>query len=207
MEPNQEFAKLAAEQSVKKVAKALEENGMKAEVLENKEEALERVKEAIPEGSEVMTGSSTTLDQIGFTDLLENGKHPWKNLKEAIINEKDPAKQMERRKKSVLSEYFLGSVHAITESGEVLIASNSGSQLPAYAFTSPHVIWVVGSQKIVADFEGALRRIHEYCLPLEDERAQKAYGMRSNVSKILIINKEIMPERIKVFLVKEKLGF
>jgi L-lactate utilization protein LutB len=207
MNPNQEFAKLASEESIRKVARALEENGMEVEVLENKVEALERLKASIPEGSEVMTGSSITLDQIGFTDLLTSGKHPWKNLKEAIVNEKDQAKQMELRKKSVLSDYFLGSVQAITEDGQVLIASNSGSQLPAYAFTSPHVIWVAGTQKIVADFDTALRRIQEYCLLLENERAQKAYGMKSNVSKVLIINKEIMPGRIKILLVKERLGF
>lgn len=207
MEPNQEFAKLASEKSVKRAVKALEENGMEVEVLENKEETLERLKIIIPKDSEVMTGSSTTLDQIGFADLLASGKHPWKNLKEAIVSEEDQAKQMELRKKSVLSEYFLGSVHVITEDGQVLIASNSGSQLPAYAFTSSHVIWVVGTQKIVADFDIAMRRIYEYCLPLEDERAQKTYGMKSNVSKILVIRKEIIPGRIKVFLVKEKLGF
>lgn len=207
MKPNEEFAKLASEGSIKKVASSLEEKGIKVEVLDSKEEALKKLKEIIPDGAEVMTGSSTTLDQIGFTSLLESGKHPWKNLKEAIVNEKDQAKQTELRKKSVLSEYFLGSVHAITEDGKVLTASNSGSQLPAYAYTSPNVVWVAGTQKIVAEFDQGLKRIYEYCLPLEKERAQKAYGINSNVSKILVINKEPIPGRVRMILVKEKLGF
>ena len=96
-----------------------------------------------------MTGSSTTLNEIGFVELLKSGNHPWNNLKDKIVSEKDPKKQAELRKKSVLANYFLGSVHAVTQSGEVITASNTGSQLAPYAFSSNNVVWVVGTQKIV----------------------------------------------------------
>ncbi len=102
---------------------------------------------------------------------------------------------------------MVSSVHAVTEDGHLLIASNSGSQLSAEAYAGGKIIFVVGTQKIVKDTQEGLRRIYEYSYPLEDARAQKAYGMRSNVSKILIINKEIVSGRITLILVKEALGF
>jgi len=173
-----------------------------------KKEALAKIKKLIPDGGEVMTGSSTTLDQIGFVDLLKSGKHPWKNLKDAIVAEKDPAKQSELRKKSILSDYFLGSVHAITQDGQVLIASASGSQIPSYSFSSDNVIWVAGAHKIVPTLEDALIRIKDYVFPLEDKRMKSVGMFGSNISKILIFQKEIMPNRhIHLILVNEVLGF
>ena len=102
---------------------------------------------------------------------------------------------------------MLGSVHAVTESGALMTASMSGSQLGPYASGAGRVILVVGTQKIVSDLDEGLRRINEYSLPLEDARAQAAYGIRSAVNKVLIINREIVPERITVVLVDEVLGF
>ncbi len=103
---------------------------------------------------------------------------------------------------------MVGSVHAVTENGQVVVASNTGSQLPAYAYGSQNVIWVVGTQKIVSDLDAAFNRINEYVLPLEADRARKAYGVEgSNVSKLLILNKEINPNRIKLIFVNENLGF
>lgn len=104
-------------------------------------------------------------------------------------------------------EWVIGSVHAVTEDGAVFVASNSGSQLGAYAYGAQKVIWVIGTQKIVKNRDEAFRRLSEYSLPLEDERAQKAYGVHSGVSKILMVNKETQPGRITAILVKEKLGF
>jgi hypothetical protein len=89
----------------------------------------------------------------------------------------------------------------------VLIASNTGSQLPAYVYGARHVIWVVGTQKIVKDVSEGMQRIWEYCLPLEDERAREAYGVGSAVNKLLIIHGEVRPNRITVIFVKAVLGF
>ena len=176
--------------------------------VKNKEQALEEIKKTIPNGSELMTGSSITLDQIGFIDLLKSHNHSWKNLKDEIVAEKDPIKQNILRKQSVLADYFLGSVHAIAETGEIVVASGSGSQLPAYVFTSDHVIWVVGAQKIVPTLDEALKRVKEYCLPLEDERMKSTGAPGSAIGKLLIFEKEIMPNRkLKLILVNEVLGF
>ncbi|MFA4935528.1 MAG: lactate utilization protein [Candidatus Methanoperedens sp.] len=199
---------LAAKEAIKKVMDAVKPRGINPELANTKEDALNRLKKLIPDGAEIMTGGSTTLKEIGFVDLLKSGKHPWKNWKDIILAEKDEAKQMELRKKSVSSEYFLGSVHAIAETGEMVIASASGSQLPAYVFTSNNVIWVVGAQKIVPTLSDAIKRVREYVLPLEEARMKSEGGWGSTIGKLLIFEKEINPDRkLTLILVNEKLGF
>jgi len=114
---------------------------------------------------------------------------------------------LEMQKLGAAPEWAVGSVHAVTEDGKVIIASASGSQLPSYAYGSSHVVWVVGSQKIVKDLDEGMKRVREYVLPLESERAMKAYGQPSSINKLLILNKEANPGRITMVIVKEKLGF
>ncbi len=199
---------LASKDAVKKVMEAVKRQGINPELVNTKEEALQRLNELIAPGAEVMTGSSRTLEEIGFVDLLKSRKHPWKNWKDMILAEKDEAKQMKLRRESASSEYFLGSVHAVAETGEAVIASNSGSQLPSYAYTSKNVIWVVGTQKIVPTLEDALKRVREYVFPLVDAQMKSMGYPGSNISKLLIFQKEIIPDRkITMLLVNEKLGF
>lgn len=119
-------------------------------------------------------------------------------------------REMQRREMRQLAaapEYVVGSAHAVTDGGSLLIASASGSQLGPLVSGAEHVILVIGGQKIVADIETALRRIWEYCYPLEDERARRAYGVPSGVNNILIINRVLVPQRVTAILVKEILGF
>ena len=66
---------------------------------------------------------------------------------------------------------------------------------------------MVGAQKIVKDLNEGLRRIAEYCHPLEEVHMQELYKMSTGVSKVLIVNREIRPNRITMIIVKEKLGF
>ncbi|MCE1251923.1 MAG: lactate utilization protein [Anaerolineae bacterium] len=194
---------------IQKTVEALKARGINVEVVENKEAALERIKELIPAGAPVMTGGSTTLTQIGLDDLLISGKHPWKNLKNDILAEKDPVKQGALRKQSILSDYFLGSVHAISENGEILVASATGSQLPSYAFSSKNVIWVAGAQKIVANLDEAFKRLHEHVFPLEDNRMKNTGAPGSIMGKTMIIENEpaFLQRNVTMLLVKEVLGF
>jgi len=199
---------LASKETVEKTMEALKTRGINPEFVDKREDALKRLKELIPPRAEVMTAGSTTLGEIGFVDLLKSGKHPWKNLKDELLAEKDPARQMELRRKSVLAEYYLGSVHAIAETGEIVIASASGSQLPAYVFTSNNVIWIVGVQKIMPTLEDAVKRVREYVLPLEDARMKREGFGGSTIGKLLLFEREINPDRkLKLILVNEKLGF
>ena len=126
-----------------------------------------------------------------------------------ILAEKDPAKQAVLRKQSVVSDFYLGSVHALSENGEMVIASNSGSQLPHLAFTSPNIILVVGEQKLVPTLSDALKRVEEHVIPLEDERMKGAYGFGTLWAKTLIMHKEnpAIGRTVRVLIVKESLGF
>ena len=153
-----------------------------------------------------MTMTSVTLEMIGISkEIEESGR--FNSIKKKLLSMDRKTHGREMQKLGAAPEYAIGSVHAVTEDGEILIASNSGSQLPAHSYGSDKVIFVVGAQKIVKNIDEGMKRIYEHSFPLEDERAMKAYGMHSGVNKILIINKEFQPARIKVIFVKEKIGF
>ena len=205
---NMDFNQLATKETVEQVIENLKNRGITAILVETKEQALEKIKELIPEGMSIMTGSSTTLDQIGFTDLLISKNHPWKNLKDEILNESDPQKRNELRKNSVLADYFLGSVHAVTKKGEILVASASGSQIPSYAFSSDNVIWVVSTKKIVNNLDEAFQRVKEHIYPLENQRMKNAGYEGSIIGKWFILEREILPNRkITLIFVNKDLGF
>ena len=195
---------LADDAVIKKTVSALKANGMEASVVENGEDARKKVFEILPENAEVMVMSSVTLDTIGVSKGIESAK--FNSVRKKLM---DTATQgVEKRKLGAAPEWTIGSAHAVTEDGHVLIASNTGSQLPAYAYGAGNVIWVVGTQKIVKNTEEGIKRIYEHSLPLESERARKAYGVPgSAVNKLLIVNKETIQGRITMILVKEKLGF
>ncbi|MFA5935679.1 MAG: lactate utilization protein [Patescibacteria group bacterium] len=203
------YETLATPESIQKATAALTEHGFEVMTVNTKEEALEKVKSLIPPGGSVTTGSSRTLEEIGFVDYLKAGQHGWNNLKEAIVNEKDPAKQAELRNQSVHAEYFLVSAHAVTETGQIIQASNSGSQIPSVAFTSKNVIFIVGAHKIVPTLEEGLKRVREYVFPLEDQRMKSTGAPGSAISKILISEREaaFMQRKVRVIFVNEKLGF
>lgn len=203
------YETLANTETIKKIIDALSKRGIEAIAVNNRAEALEKVKSLIPEGASVMNGSSRTLEEIGFVDYLKSGSHGWKNLHEEILAEKDPAKQAALRKQAALADYYLGSVHAAAETGELVIASNTGSQLPHIVFTSPNLIFVVGTQKIAPNLDGALARVREYVLPAEDKRMKEVGMGGSAISKLLIFEREpvFMGRKVRVIFVNEKLGF
>lgn len=203
-----EYETLASDESVERTKQAAESRNIHIEYVSSKDDALRMVQNLIPAGAQVMTGGSETLQEIGFIDLLKSGNHTWNNLKDKIMAEKDEARQAELRIQSVLSEYFLGSVHAIAETGELVFASATGGQLPSYAYTCRNVIWVAGTQKIVPTLADAIQRVEEYVLPREDARMKREGYSGSVIGKLLILKFEIDPNRnLKLILVPEKLGF
>lgn len=194
---------------IEKTADAIRARNVEVIVVENREEALSKIKELIPAGASINNGSSVTLHEIGYVDYLKEGTHPWNNLHALVVAEKDPAKQAELRKASLFADYYLGSVHAIADTGEMIIASASGSQLPPIVFTSKNLIFVVGAQKISSSYDEALKRLREYVVPLENNR-MKSVGMGGTMlSKIFTFEREpeFMGRKVRVIIVKEKLGF
>jgi hypothetical protein len=205
-----DYSTLPTPAHIHRTLEAVQARGIEAELVETKEAALERVQSLIPAGAVVMTGGSMTLREIGLENLLITGKHPWRNFKADLLAEKDPAKQSALRMQGTLAEYFLGSVNALAETGEMVFASATGSQLPAYAYSSRNVMWVVGAQKIVPTLEDALRRVREYVLPLESER-QKSVGNKAGsfIGRILILEREpaYLRRNLRLILVDQILGF
>lgn len=200
-----EWNNVADDDTIEKTSQALRGHGFEVFVVKDSSEARKKVEELIPAGSEVMDASSATLQQIGISkDILENSR--YRSLRKEILatNSKDVRDSMRRKASS--ADYGIGSVQAVTQDGKMVVASASGSQVSLYAYGAANLILVIGANKIVKNIDDAFRRIHERAIPLEDERAKKAYGTGTSLNKILIIEKE-RPNRIKIIIVKEALGF
>ena len=204
--PSRRFGILAEDLRVTRTAAALEANGISVVRAANAAEAKQVVLGLIPDGSQVHQGASQSLEAAGITDEIERSGR-YEPLRPRIWSMDRETQGDDIRRLSSSPDVMLGSVHAVTETGSLVAASASGSQLGPYASGAAKVILVAGTQKIVSDVEEAFRRIDEYVFPLEDARAQAAYGVNSGVNKVLIINKEWMPGRTTVVLVGEVLGF
>jgi L-lactate utilization protein LutC len=200
------FGTAATDDSVRRTAAALEAHGMAVVRAADAAEAKRAVLALIPAGSEVHHGASQTLDVTGITAAIQ-GSDRFEPVRPKLATMDRKTQADEMRRLASAPDVMLGSVHAVTETGSLLIASMGGSQLGPYVSGAGRVIFVVGTQKIVPDLEQGLRRIDEYAFPLEDARAQAAYGVHSAVNKLLIINHEVTPGRITVVLVDEVLGF
>jgi hypothetical protein len=204
--PNQEFAQLASDEQIERTVKALESNGIHAVVAENGEEAKRIFFELVPEGAEIFLGASVTLETLGIKDVIDKSGH-FNAVRPKMFAMDRATQGREIRKLGGAPDYAAGSVHAVTEEGQVLIASNTGSQLGPYASGAGKVVWVVGAQKLVKDLDEGFRRIYEYDLPLETEHMRQLYNMGTNVNKVLVVNREIRPDRITMIIVKEELGY
>lgn len=203
--PNRDFAKLASEAQIRNVVSALESNGIKVLVAETGEEAKKLILDLVPQGAEVYANVSKSLEVLGLSaELDKSGRYNAVRPKVLSLDRKTQADEI--RKLRTVPDYIVGSVHAITEAGEVITASGTGSQIASYAYGAGKVIWVVGTQKIVSDLSEGLRRIKEYSHPLEDARMQESFNAHSSLNKLLILTRD-MPGRITVVLVKEELGF
>ena len=201
-----DFSELASDERIASAAAALERNGVRAVVVATGGEARSLVRSLLVEGAEVFNNTSRTLETLGVAEDIERSGR-YQSLRLRLYQMDREMQQHEMRMLAAAPEYVVGSVHAVTEDGSLLIASASGSQLGPLVSGAEHVILVIGGQKIVADLDTGLRRIYEYCLPLEDERARRAYGVPSGVNNILVINRVLAPGRVTAILVRERLGF
>ena len=204
--PNREFEKLASDEQIERTRKALEANGIHALLARNGEEAKQMFFELVPDGSEVFLGASVTLEQLGIKDIIDkSGRFDSVRPKIFAMNRETQGREI--RKLGGAPDYAAGSVHAVTEDGQVMIASKTGSQIGAYASGAGKVIWVVGAQKLVKDLGEGVRRIYEYCVPREEVHMQELYHTGTAPNKILIVNGEFRPDRTTMIIVKEDLGF
>ena len=184
---------------------ALEEHGFSVEVVDDLDAARAAVLARIPRGSSVMTNTSVTLQETGLEDVINNGG-PYESARQKMLALDFATQAQEMKTIGGQPDYALGSVHAVTRDGTLVIASASGSQLASYAWGAANVIFVVGAQKLVPTLEAAHERIYQHSLKLEDARAYAAYGQNSRVGKILEIHQE-NPGRIHVVLIRQPVGF
>jgi hypothetical protein len=201
-----EFSRAAPREQIRSVASALERNGITCTVVDSGDEARAAVRLTLPVGAEVYNNTSRTLELIGVAEDIERSGQ-YQPLRPRLYQMDREMQGREMRQLSASPDWVVGSVHAVTEEGSLLIASASGSQLGPIASGAGHVILVIGAQKIVPDLSTGFRRIYEYCFPLEDRRARLAYGVPSGVNNVLVINRAVTPGRITAILVNEPLGF
>jgi hypothetical protein len=203
--PAPPFTGPAPAERLERAAAALTANNFAVEILDDAAAARARIKDLIPEGASVFTGASETLRLSGIeADLNKSGRYD-------ALKSRPPMDRATQRNEiwAALStpDVLVGSVAAVTETGSLVAASASGSQLPGYAGAAARAIWVVGAQKVVPDLGTALRRIEDHCLPLESERAMRVYGQPSAINRVLILNAEPEPGRGTVLLLRQAIGF
>ncbi|GGR86436.1 hypothetical protein GCM10010252_26370 [Streptomyces aureoverticillatus] len=204
--PAASFTGPATAEQLERVAAALRANGFAAEILDDAADARVRVKDLIAEGASVLTGASETLRLSGIDEDI-NASGQYDAIRPRILAIDRATGADEIRKLVASPDFVVNSVAAVTETGSLVLASGSGSQLPANAGGAAHAVWIVGAQKVVPDLSTALRRIEEHALPLENARAQAVYGMPSAVNRLLILNAEPRPGRGTVLLLREAIGY
>jgi acyl-CoA hydrolase len=199
------FTTLPDDHALQAAVVALEEHGFSVEVVDDLDAARVAVLARIPHGSSVMTNTSVTLAETGIADAVNDGG-PYESARNRMFALDFATQAQQMKAIGGQPDYALGSVHAITRDGTLVIASASGSQLATYAWGAANVIFVVGAQKLVPDLAAAHERIYRHSLLLEDARAQAAYGQHSQVGKLLEIHQEL-PGRIHVVLIRQVVGF
>jgi hypothetical protein len=199
------FTALPDDQTLAATVVALEEHGFSVEVADDLDAARQAVLARIPEGSSVMTNTSVTLAETGIADAINDGG-PYESVRNKMMALDFATQLPEMKAIAGQPDYALGSVHAVTHDGTLVIASASGSQLASYAWGAASVIFVVGAQKLVPTLAAAHERIYQHSLKLEDARAYAAYGQNSYVGKVLEIHQE-QPGRIHVVLIRQPAGF
>ena len=200
------FTTLPDEHALQTTVVALEEHGFSVEVVDNVDAARQAVLARIPEGSSVMTNTSVTLADTGIADAVNDAGGRWDSARNKMFALDFATQGQEMKAIGGQPDYALGSVHAVTRDGTLVIASASGSQLASYAWGAANVIFVVGAQKLVPALAAAHERIYQHSLPLEDVRAQAAYGQHSQVGKVLEIHQEL-PGRIHIVLIRQSVGY
>ncbi|MFI8931307.1 LUD domain-containing protein [Streptomyces sp. NPDC053474] len=204
--PTSPFTDPVPAHRLERAAAALAAHGFTVEILDGAADARTRVQCLIPEGASVLTGASETLRLSGIADDI-NGSGRYDAVKPRVLAMDRATEGDEIRRLTATPDVIVSSVHAVTETGSLVIASGSGSQLPGNAGGAARAIWVVGAQKVVPDLDTALRRVEDHCLPLESARTQEAYGWRSAVNRLLVLKAEHVAGRGTVLLLREAIGF
>jgi len=200
-----DFAAPASEAELEGLAEKLRERNFEVVIVRNGAEAKAEVLKRIPEGAVVHSGKSKTLEDAGlFQELMDNEAYDFVRRRTMKMDRNTQRDEM--RKAGAAPDIMLGSAHAVTQAGQLVITSASGSQIGPIASGAGHLILVVGSQKIVPDLDAAFRRIQEYVFPYEDARLREQMGVGTKITRTLILERDFMPGRTTILLVREPIG-
>jgi L-lactate utilization protein LutB len=196
----------ADEAAILRTVAALQSRNVEAVVAEDGDDARQKLIAMIPDGAEVFKSTSETLDTIGYSDYF-NQTDRYKNLNREMAAETDREQQRELRRLASVAEYYIGSVHAVAETGEVIVASGSGSQLGAYVYGAKQVVWVVGVQKICPGLTEAIARVRGFSVERHHQWAEESGRTAGPMGKLMIFENEQAPGRIRMVLIKEAVGW
>ena len=197
---------IADPQSIQRAIEALATHNVDSVLVNSREEALAKLRELVPEGSEVIVNTSATLEAIGYTAYM-HGNQNYVNLHDQMMALPDPVAQREFRRKTTTADYFVGSVQAIAETGEIVIASSSGSQIGAYSYGARRVILVAGTQKICPTLADAEARTRGFTLERHDRWLEDRGVAPTPIGKYMVIEHEPVAGRISMVLIPENLGW
>jgi L-lactate utilization protein LutC len=200
-----DFSVSASETELQALADKLRERNFEVLVVDDGAAAREEVLSRIPDGASVHSGKSKTLEDAGiFAALMEGDRYDFIRKKTSTLDRR--TQRDEIRKLSSTPDVMLGSAHAVTEAGQIVITSASGSQIGPIASGAGKLILVIGSQKVVPDLDSAFRRITEHVFPYEDARLREQLGVGTKITRTLILESDFMPGRTTIILVRQPIG-
>jgi hypothetical protein len=199
-----EFVKPASEATLEALAERLRARNFEVVILDDGAAAKAEVLARVPEGSEVHTGKSKTLEDIGiFQEFMDNEKYDFIRRRTLKMDRQTQLDEM--RKAGAAPDIMVNSAHAVTEAGQIVMTSATGSQIGPIAYGAGKLILVIGSQKVVPDLNTALRRIEDYVIPYEEDRLNVAHGV-AKMNRTLILEGDYAPGRTTVILVRTPIG-
>jgi len=200
---------LASDATIERTIQALEGKGHKAQVVNDSKAALAALLAQLPDGAQIFTAGSTTLEEIGFIDYLKANSGKYDNLKEKLLAAQGPDAP-KIRQLAMAPQIAICSVPAVSETGDFTICDLTGTRVTP-VLGSEKAIFIVGTQKIVKDYVEAAKRTHEFCQPLESARAREVYKVPGSFANFYVAIRGANPMggqgKFNFIFVKEPLGF
>ena len=200
-----DYSAPASADELEALAQRLRERNFEVIIVQDGEEAKAEVLRRIPDGATVNSGKSKTLEDAGlFTAMMESDRFDFVRKRTSKMDRTTHGDEIRRIWAS--PDVMVNSAHAVTEAGQIVITSASGSQIGPVASGAGKLILVIGSQKIVPDLDAAFRRIKEQVFPYEDARLRETMGVPTRITRTLILDEDYRPGRTTIILVREPIG-
>ena len=208
-------SKLYYEKRGQILVKNLQSRHFEAYYCENKEEALKKALELIPEGSSVGWGGALSAEQIGLMEAVHQGN--YRPIDRSLA--KSPEEREQMMKDCMFCDVFLTGANGLSLDGQMVNIDGTGNRVAATIYGPGSVIVVAGMNKVEDTLEDAVRRARTVAAPMNNQRFSNdnpcsvtgACGNCKNEKCIcnqIVITRHCRPVgRIKFILVGEPLGF